>query len=107
LTYGSFDVMLTADVDQGVEDEELATGLLKKTEVLKVPHHGSKTGMTERWLGIISPQLAIISVGRNNYGHPSSEAMDLLSSKQIRVLRTDVNGDVEVVSDGKRWWVVE
>lgn len=105
LTYGDFDVMLTADVDQGVEQDEIATGLLRQVEVLKVPHHGSKTGMTEEWLRIISPELAVISVGKNSYGHPTKEALDLLSSKGARVLRTDMDGEVEVVSDGKIWWI--
>ena len=107
LTYGNFDLMLTADVDQGVEADEIATGLLRQVEVLKVPHHGSKTGMTEEWLRIISPELAVISVGKNNYGHPTKEALDLLGSNGARVLRTDTDGEVEVVSDGKRWWVVK
>lgn len=107
LTYGSFDVMFTADVDQGAESEEMATGLLRQVEVLKVPHHGSKTGMTEEWLRIISPELAVISVGKNGYGHPTKEALDLLSSSGARVLRTDLDGEVEIVSDGKRWWVVK
>jgi len=105
LTYGNFDVMLTADVDQGVEADEIASGLLRQVEVLKVPHHGSKTGMTEEWLRIISPELAVISVGKNSYGHPTKEAIDLLSSKGVRVLRTDDDGEVEVVSDGVKWWV--
>lgn len=105
LTYGNFDVLLTADVDEKAEDEELATGLLRQVEVLKVPHHGSKGGMTKEWLRIISPDLAVISVGRNSYGHPAKEALELLSSKGTRVLRTDVDGEVEVVSDGKEYWV--
>ncbi|MBI2008470.1 hypothetical protein HYS82_02330 [Candidatus Amesbacteria bacterium] len=107
LTYGDFDVMLTADVDQGVEPQEIATGLLRQVEILKVPHHGSKTGMTREWIDIMSPELAVISVGKNSYGHPSTEALNLLSSKHARVLRTDRDGEVEVVSDGKEWWVVK
>lgn len=107
LSYGDFDVMLTADVDQKAEPEEMATGLLRQVEVLKVPHHGSKTGMSQEWLRIISPELAVISVGKNNYGHPTKEALELLSSSGARVLRTDEDGEVEVVSDGKRWWVVK
>lgn len=107
LTYGDFDVMFTADVDQKTEPEEIATGLLRQVEVLKVPHHGSKTGMSQEWLRIISPELAVISVGKNNYGHPTKEALELLSSSGARVLRTDKDGEVEVVSDGERWWVVK
>ncbi|TSC87387.1 MAG: competence protein ComEC [Microgenomates group bacterium Gr01-1014_16] len=105
LSFGDFDVLLTGDADVQIEDEMIQAGRLKKVEVLKVPHHGSKMGMTEEWLRIISPELAVISVGKNSYGHPTKEAIDLLSSSGARVLRTDTDGEVEIVSDGKRWWV--
>lgn len=105
VSFGEFDVLLTGDADTQIEDEMIEAGRLREVEVLKVPHHGSKTGMTEEWLRIISPELAVISVGKNSYGHPTKEAIDLLSSNGARVLRTDIDGEVEVVSDGKRWWV--
>jgi len=66
-----------------------------------------KTGMTAEWLGLISPQLAVISVGKNNYGHPAEETLKILRELDIKVLRTDVEGDIEVVSDGVKWWVNE
>jgi len=105
LSYQDFDMLLTADADSQVELAEIATGLLAPVEVLKVPHHGSKTGMLPSWLEVIKPQLAVISVGKhNNYGHPHPVALDLLSSHQIKTFRTDQNGDVEIVSDGHKWW---
>lgn len=105
LTLGDFDVLLTADADSRVEPAEMATGLLKEVEVLKVPHHGSKTGMLDAWLGAVKPQISIISVGKNNsYGHPSPVALDQLRKIESKVFRTDINGDVEVVSDGSKWW---
>ena len=105
LTFGDFDVLLTADADSRVELAEMATGLLKEVQVLKVPHHGSKTGMLSEWLNMISPKLAVISVGKKNrYGHPHQDALDLLLSHQIKILRTDQSGDVEIVSDGRKWW---
>ncbi len=105
LSYQDFDMLLTADADSQVELAEIATGLLAPVEVLKVPHHGSKTGMLASWLEVIKPQLAVISVGKhNNYGHPHPVALDLLNSHQIKSLRTDQNGDVELISDGTKWW---
>ena len=80
-------------------------------DILKVPHHGSKYGMNKEWLEAVRPKLAIISVGRrNSYGHPTEEALKLLrdedkSISSIKILRTDQDGTVEVVSDGRRWWV--
>jgi len=76
-------------------------------EVLKVPHHGSKTGMTDgffQWLGPI--KLAVISVGKNMYGHPAEETITRLEKDGASVLRTDQEGNIEVVSDGKNWEVL-
>lgn len=105
LNFDKFDMLLTADADSRIELAEMATGLLKEVEVLKVPHHGSKTGMLPEWLDMISPKLAVISVGKKNrYGHPHQDALDLLKSHNIKILRTDQSGDIEIVSDGRKWW---
>ncbi|HUD04407.1 MAG TPA: MBL fold metallo-hydrolase [Patescibacteria group bacterium] len=99
-TYGNFTMLLTGDAGANVEDKIAAEA--GKVGVLKVPHHGSKTGMSDYFLSVINPSLAIISVGANNrYGHPAQSALDLLKSHNIKTLRTDKNGAVEVVSDGQ------
>lgn len=106
LRYGSFDALFTGDATLHRPFDELA---LNQIEVLKVPHHGSKTGMTSAFLDWLKPQLAVISVGQNNYGHPSPEILQMLADHQARVLRTDLpaqagtEGDIEVVSDGTKW----
>lgn len=106
LAYGEFDVLLTGDADVEVQDDQMRQGLVAEVEVLKVPHHGSKNGMDETWLSVVSPEAAVISVGKNNrYGHPRSEALKMLEDAGARIMRTDVEGEIEVVSDGKRWWV--
>ncbi len=103
LSYGEFDVLLTGDVLPRVIP--LFIDEVREEEVLKVPHHGSKNGLTKELLEKSRPQLAVISVGKNNrFGHPHKEIMRLLGDKDIRVLRTDVDGEVELVSDGERWW---
>ncbi|OGM25852.1 hypothetical protein A3D00_03050 [Candidatus Woesebacteria bacterium RIFCSPHIGHO2_02_FULL_38_9] len=106
LSFGNFNVLLTGDIGPNMIDEITATGKIHKVEVLKVPHHGSKNGLTEKLLEVANPDLAIISVGaKNSFGHPSPEVLKLLSDKAIKTLRTDQMGDVEVISDGKRWWL--
>jgi competence protein ComEC len=72
---------------------------------LQVPHHGSRTGLERELLEVLAPQMAIISVGKNNYGHPSKEIVKLLGVQDIKLLRTDMNGNIEIVSDGRRWWI--
>lgn len=106
LRFGSFDALFPGDADIRVESQYRGMKLANTTmEVLKVPHHGSKTGMTTEYLNWLKPQLAIISVGQNTYGHPTQEILTMLADVGIRVLRTDQEGDIEVVSDGKNWQV--
>ncbi|MBI3577370.1 hypothetical protein HY086_05020 [Candidatus Gottesmanbacteria bacterium] len=106
LRYGSFDALFTGDADSRVEQNYVGAKLADDTlEVLKVPHHGSRTGMTEEFVQWLHPKLAVISVGKNTYGHPSPESIKKLVDVGSRVLRTDQEGDIEVVSDGRGWEV--
>ncbi len=98
LSFGDFDALLTSDAGRIAPAEP--------ADVLKVPHHGSKYGMTREWLRQVSPALAIISVGRkNSYGHPAPETLKLLRDEDIKILRTDLDGDIEVVPDGRGYWM--
>lgn len=107
LRYGTFDAVLTGDADTRVEagyrDSVLAND---GVEVLKVPHHGSKTGMSEAFVDWLRPQLAVISVGNNTYGHPAPEIIRMLESRGARVVRTDTMGDIEIISDGVGWKII-
>ncbi len=108
LRYGTFDTVFTGDADQHVEYQYIGKKLSDdRVEVLKVPHHGSKTGMTDEFIQWVKPALAVISVGKNSYGHPSEKALGQLAAVGTRVLRTDQEGDIEIVSDGKGWKVIE
>ena len=104
LSYGTFDALFPGDADSRVDRELIKFPLLDDVEVLKVPHHGSKTGMTEgffQWLGPV--KLVVISVGKNSYGHPAQETISRLEKTDAEILRTDKQGNIEVVSDGKGW----
>lgn len=106
LQMGEFDALFTGDGDIKMQDDLMQRVSLPDIEVLKVPHHGSRTGMSEEFLDALKPELAVISVGSTNrYGHPTQETLELLSSRGIKTLRTDEMGDIEVVSDGKTWWI--
>ena len=69
--------------------------------VLKVAHHGSKYSTSDIFLETVKPGIAVISVGKNSYGHPTQETLKRLEEFGIKILRTDTNGDVNMVSDGK------
>lgn len=107
LSYGEFSALLTGDIVPPATDT-MAEALTAPVAVLKVPHHGSKNGLTEKLLKNAQPQLAVISAGRNNrYGHPGKETLGLLEQYGIKVLRTDQRGEIEIVTDGKAWQVNE
>ena len=97
-SYGSVDVLLTADAESDV------TGRLRigAVEVLKVAHHGSDDPGLARQLRLLRPRIAIVSVGAgNDYGHPRPETLAALAAvPRLLLLRTDTNGRVVVETDG-------
>jgi competence protein ComEC len=105
LSLGNFDALITGDIDPVSEDRLVAAGSIKEVEYIKVPHHGSKNGLTQRLLETVMPKLAIISVGKNPWGHPHQEILGMLEGKNVKTLRTDLNGNIEIITDGKIWWV--
>jgi len=106
LDFGSFDALFTGDADEPEEDLVSSEGVLSDIEYLKVPHHGSKNGLTKDLLDKTTPEIAVISDGKKNrYGHPHKEILEMLNQEGVKILRTDEMGDVEVASDGERWWV--
>ncbi|EKD55996.1 MAG: hypothetical protein ACD_58C00320G0002 [uncultured bacterium] len=108
LKYGQFDLLLTGDGDSPVQSLIWQLGLESRLpqdlEVLKVPHHGSKTGMTDEFINFTRPKLSVIEVGKNNYGHPNPDTVTKLK-QWGQVLRTDQGGDIEVIIDGRNWFV--
>jgi len=68
---------------------------LQHIDILKVPHHGSKNGLTKIFLDLADPEVAVISVGKNNsYGHPSKKVLEMLEAHKVKVKRTDLNGNI-------------
>jgi competence protein ComEC len=102
LTDGSLHFMLPGDAEQGVENQLAGEQAPLAAEFLKVPHHGSKTSSTEKFLQAVAPKIAVASVGESNpYGHPAETVVERYSQDGIRLLRTDRDGAVTVLSDGK------
>lgn len=101
VSYGTFDLLLTGDIDKERLDKLFPRGL--KIEVFKLSHHGSKTGTDEKTLELIQTKLAIISAGfKNRYNHPHPSVLALLNKYNIPIKRTDISSDIELVSDGRR-----
>lgn len=109
LDYGGTSFLFTGDAEEAVE-HMLLLGIPETldADILKVGHHGSKTSTSEEFLRAVSPDIAVISAGSSNrYGHPHKEVLDRLEEEGARVLRTDVDGGVELWSDGKTVWVAQ
>ena len=108
LSYGRISYLLTADIEAPAESRLARNPDSLKSTVLKVGHHGSRSSTTASFLERVSPSLAVVSAGADNrYGHPHREVMDRLIRKlgSERVFRTDLNGSVELISDGVDLWV--
>jgi competence protein ComEC len=105
LVYGDNSFMLTGDATTYTENL-IGWNESDKTldsDVLKLGHHGSKTSSGLSWLEKVSPEVAIISVDKNNkYGHPHNETLERLSSLHIPFLTTYKKGNIIFKSDGKR-----
>lgn len=100
LVFGKTSFLFTGDATKSVEKELVLDSVKHKldSDVLKVGHHGSKTSTSKEFIEAVSPEIAVISVGRNNsYGHPRQEVLDNLSGAKI--LRTDLDGDIKIISD--------
>ena len=103
VTYGRHSFLLTGDIERQIEAEMAAEGLVRRTDVLKVAHHGSKTSSSDAFLDLARPTFAVLSAGfENSYGHPHAEALHRLEDRRACVLRTDLDGFITVRSDGRR-----
>jgi competence protein ComEC len=103
LTYGGFRALLTGDAETPVEELLEQRNLLEPLDLLKVGHHGSRTSTTPSFLDAVRPAVAMISVGTGNeYGHPAPETLAALAALPgLATYRTDLDGDIELETDGR------
>ena len=100
LVYKEAEFLLTGDIEKKVENLLINNDLNLESDILKVPHHGSKTSSSFNFVKAVNPFLSIISVGRDNkHNHPNKEVLSALNSSVI--YRTDKNGDIEVLTNGE------
>ncbi len=97
---GDFETFITGDSPAAAEALLAAKYALPDAEVLVAGHHGSDTSTCREFIEAIRPDLAVISVGYNNYGHPSPRVTERLEGYNIKVLRTDLEGNITVKAGG-------
>ena len=98
MVLGNVSFIFTGDAERRAELEMIQHSI--SSDVLYVGHHGSNTSTVQEFLDAVSPSIAVISVGRNNFGHPSEEVLDRLYEAGVRVYRTDYHGNIVIVTDG-------
>jgi competence protein ComEC len=106
LVYGSVAVLLTGDIEQAAENALVESGVNLRADVLKVPHHGSKTSSTEAFIDAVQPRCVVISVGeRSRFGHPHAAVVNRYVERGVRLLQTGRDGTVTVETDGRSFEV--
>ncbi|MDF2500455.1 MAG: beta-lactamase domain protein [Anaerosporomusa subterranea] len=109
LSYGDFSMLLTGDAE--TESEELMLKSFRadlKSQVLKSPHHGSRTSSSQAFLKAVAPEAVVISVGANNdYHHPHPSIMKRYQDAKMKIYRTDLDGTVTITSDGKTYKIAK
>lgn len=106
LSYGNFAMIFTGDAEAETEAVLLKDNFPLRAQVLKVGHHGSRYATSEKFLNAVKPEAAIISCGADNrYGHPSQPTLDRLKKSNTQIYRTDLGGEISIVSDGNTFQV--
>ena len=102
MDYGKTSLLLTGDAEAESEDDMLQTRQPLACDVLKVGHHGSAKSTSARFLQAVKPRYAVISVNADNRnGHPSPQVLERLRRANAQIFRTDENGSITCLSDGR------
>lgn len=95
-TAGDFDFLVTGDMGRDTEAALLTQKSIPDVELMMVGHHGSNDSSSEEFLAAVKPETAIISVGDNNYGHPTEGALQRYAKYDVELYRTDLQGHIRV-----------
>jgi beta-lactamase superfamily II metal-dependent hydrolase len=102
LSYDDFAMLFTGDAEFETEALMMDADATLKAQVLKIGHHGSRHATSGKFLAAVAPKAAVISDGEtNDYGHPSQFTLDRLRRARVQTYRTDLHGEIAIVTDGK------
>ncbi|MEJ7846863.1 MAG: ComEC/Rec2 family competence protein [Pyrinomonadaceae bacterium] len=106
IIFGDHAFLFTGDIEKEAEADLLDSRIYLKSDVVKVPHHGSGTSSTLDFISAVKPGIAIISVGRKSmFGHPHPEVVERWTNAEATVITTGGKGTLTIVSDGKLFGV--
>ncbi|CAM4026864.1 MBL fold metallo-hydrolase [Mesobacillus zeae] len=100
LTYGKKAFLFTGDAETTSENDMIKSKQLLTADVIKIGHHGAKTSTSSAFLKTVKPKYAVLSVGKNSYGHPTSDVLNRLKSNKVNVFRTDKQGTIIASTNG-------
>jgi len=105
ISFGETAALITSDIDTVAMKSLVQTyGTMLRSDILVVPHHGSKYCFEENFYGYTAPEVAIISCGETNaYGHPGDNIVDLLFQMKVSLKCTFATGDLFALSNGEYW----
>jgi competence protein ComEC len=102
LDYGDFSMLLPGDAEEQTEHQLLTRDVNLKARIVKVAHHGSKYATSQDLIDRLKPEVAIISCGEwNRYGHPSQVVLDRLRAANVKLYRTDLQGEITITTRGR------
>ena len=101
ISYKDFDILFTADMEREVEEQLLDLGINVSSDVYKAAHHGSNTSNTTEFMNEVAPKYVLISSNYADFGHPVRKFVSYLEENNILTYRTDEQGNVIMVTDGK------
>src|SRR6267142_2516703 len=95
-------MLLTGDIERSAENQIIQTNKFLGTDVLLVPHHGSRTSSSAEFIQAVAPRWAVVPAGyRNRFGHPNAEIVERYRAAGIEVRRTDLDGAVHILLNDK------
>jgi competence protein ComEC len=103
LSYGEIKVMFTGDIEDSAVIELLSRNSNLEANLLQVPHHGGFLPSAVKLLEAVQPDLAVIQVGTNSFGHPHPQILDALEQAGTMIYRTDLHGAVVCRTDGREF----
>ena len=97
MSVGEYDILVTGDLGSAQEEALLQTHTFPDLEVLVAGHHGAENATSEKLLWQTAPDVVLISVGENRYGHPAQKVLERIAAVGAEVYRTDACGDITVL----------
>lgn len=102
IIYGNRAFLMTGDIERAAEAELISGGGTLKADLIKVPHHGSRTSSTQEFIEAVNAKYAIISVGRTSpFGHPHKDVVDRWKAAGVNVMTTGTRGMISLSTDGR------